>query len=61
MNRVAANDMFVRPAADSLRCGEQGMDIPQGHVGPVLLSDIGFLGNLQHARRGEETSGVLRC
>ena len=41
MNRVAANDMFVRPEGDALKCGEQGMDIPQGHVGPVLLSDTG--------------------
>ena len=39
--RVAANDMFVRHSSDSLKCGEQGMDIPKGHVGPVLLSDTG--------------------
>lgn len=40
-NRVAANDMFVRRSGDSLKCGERGMDIPEGHVGPVLLSDSG--------------------
>ena len=39
--RVAANDMFARPSSESLTCGEQGIDIPKGHVGPVLLSDTG--------------------
>jgi hypothetical protein len=39
--RVAANDMFMRPSSDSLKCGDRGMDIPKGHVGPVLLSDTG--------------------
>lgn len=39
--RVAANDMFVRPASESLICGEQGAGIPDGHIGPVLLSDTG--------------------
>jgi hypothetical protein len=39
--RIAANDMFVRPSGESLKCGEQGIDIPKGHVGPVLLSDTG--------------------
>jgi hypothetical protein len=38
--RVAANDMFMRHASDSLKCGEQGTT-SQGHVGPVLLSDTG--------------------
>jgi hypothetical protein len=40
-NRVAANDMFARRTSESLRCGDQGIDIPEGHVGPVLLSDTG--------------------
>jgi hypothetical protein len=40
-NRVAANDMFARRTSESLRCGDQGVDIPEGHVGPVLLSDTG--------------------
>ena len=39
--RVAANDMFARPSSESLKCGEQRIDIPPGHVGPVLLSDTG--------------------
>jgi hypothetical protein len=38
---VAANDMFVRPASASLKCGERGIDIPKGHTGSVLLSDTG--------------------
>lgn len=38
---AAANDMFVRPASHSLKCGERGIDIPKGHTGPVLLSDTG--------------------
>ena len=38
---TAANDMFIRPSADALKCGEQRLDIPAGHVGPVLLSDTG--------------------
>jgi hypothetical protein len=37
----AANDMFIRRPGDSLKCGEHGIDIPKGHVGPVLLSDTG--------------------
>ena len=41
ITRIAANDMFMCPAGDSLKCGEQGIDIPKGHVGPVLLSDTG--------------------
>jgi hypothetical protein len=39
--RLAVNDMFMRRLSDSLQCGEQGMDIPKGHVGLVLLSDSG--------------------
>ena len=39
--RVAANDMFVRSASESLTCGEHGVDIPEGHVEPVLLSETG--------------------
>lgn len=38
---VAANDAFVKHASESLRCGELGIEIPKGHVGPVLLSDTG--------------------
>ena len=38
---AAANDMFVRQASNSLKCGESGIDIPKGHTGPVLLSDTG--------------------
>ena len=38
---TAANDMFIRPSGDALKCGEQRLDIPAGHVGPVLLSDTG--------------------
>ena len=41
ITRVAANDMFMCPSGDSLKCGEQRLDIPKGHVGPVLLSDTG--------------------
>lgn len=40
-NMEAANDMFVRHASDSLKCGERGIDIPKGHTGPVLLSETG--------------------
>jgi hypothetical protein len=39
--RVAANDMFACPSGPSLKCGDKGVDIPEGHVGPVLLSDTG--------------------
>jgi hypothetical protein len=39
--RVAANGLFVRPSSESLTCGGQGLDIPKGHVGPVLLSATG--------------------
>jgi hypothetical protein len=38
---AAANDMFVRQASNSLKCGESGIDIPKGHTGPVLMSDTG--------------------
>lgn len=37
----AANDVFVRHASESLKCGEQGIDIPKEHTGPVLLSGTG--------------------
>jgi hypothetical protein len=33
--------MFICRPGDSLKCGERGVDIPKGHVGPVLLSDTG--------------------
>jgi hypothetical protein len=39
--RVAANDMFARRTGELLQCGEQGAEIPEGHVGPVLLSATG--------------------
>ncbi|HMO47969.1 MAG TPA: hypothetical protein PKB14_18310 [Rubrivivax sp.] len=39
--RVAADDLFVRHSSELLKCGERGIDIPRGHVGPVLLSDTG--------------------
>jgi hypothetical protein len=38
---AVADDMFVRHASNSLKCGERGMDIPKGHMGPLLLSDTG--------------------
>ena len=37
----AANDLFIRRTSESLKCGEGGVAIPAGHVGPVLLSDTG--------------------
>ena len=40
-HRAAANDRYVRHSSDALKCGEHGIDIPKGHVGPVLLSDTG--------------------
>jgi hypothetical protein len=40
-NRIAAHDMFARRTSESLRCGDQGIEIPEGHIGPVLLSDTG--------------------
>ncbi len=41
--RVAADDLFARPprALLTLQCAEQGLDIPDGHVGPVRLSGTG--------------------
>ena len=38
---AAANDSFVKHASESLTCGELGIEIPKGHVGPVLLSGTG--------------------
>ena len=38
---AAANDAFVKHASESLRCGELGIEIPKGHLGPVLLSGTG--------------------
>jgi hypothetical protein len=38
---AAANDAFVKHASESLRCGDLGVEIPKGHVGPVLLSGTG--------------------
>ena len=37
----AANDMFMRHATKPLKCGERGVDLPEGYVGPVLMSDTG--------------------
>ena len=39
--QVAANDLFVRPSTATLTSGEHGVEIPAGHVGPVLLSGTG--------------------
>ena len=39
--RVAASDIFARHSRESLKCGERGVEIPEGHVGPVLLSNTG--------------------
>lgn len=38
---TSANDAFVKHASESLRCGERGIEIPKGHLGPVLLSGSG--------------------
>lgn len=38
---LAANDTFVKHASESLRCGDLGIEIPKGHIGPVLLSGTG--------------------
>lgn len=38
---AAANDAFVKHASESLRCGDLGIEIPKGHIGPVLLSATG--------------------
>jgi len=34
-------DMFTRHAGEALKCGDLGIPIPRGHIGPVLLSDTG--------------------
>jgi hypothetical protein len=38
---ATARDIFVRHSSESLNCGERGLEIPKGHIGPVLLSDTG--------------------
>ena len=38
---VAANDESVRPVNGSIRAGELGIEVPKGHIGPVLLSETG--------------------
>ncbi|HRP29418.1 MAG TPA: hypothetical protein PLG77_13390 [Burkholderiaceae bacterium] len=38
---TAANDSSVKHASESLTCGELGIEIPKGHIGPVLLSGTG--------------------
>jgi len=37
----AVNDFDIRDSSETLRCGELGIDIPKGHVGPVHLSGTG--------------------
>jgi len=37
----AANSSLVKHASESLTCGELGIEVPKGHVGPVLLSRTG--------------------
>ena len=41
MATVAANDGLVRIANDTIRAGEIGIEVPKGHIGPVLLSTTG--------------------
>ena len=41
LTTAAANDSFVKHASESLTCGDLGIEIPKGHVGPVLLSGTG--------------------
>ena len=38
---VAANDESVRPVNSSIRAGDRGIEVPKGHIGPVLLSETG--------------------
>ena len=38
---VAANDAFVLPSADRVRNDALGMELPEGHRGPVMLSETG--------------------
>lgn len=38
---VASNDESVRLANDSIRAGDLGIEVPKGHIGPVLLSETG--------------------
>ena len=42
MKEIAStDDVSVRPAAESIRAGELGIEVPRGHIGPVLLSGTG--------------------
>lgn len=41
MIRVDTDDMFASRARASLRCGEQGIEVPKGDIGPLRLSDTG--------------------
>ncbi|MBX3635125.1 MAG: hypothetical protein KF683_07025 [Rubrivivax sp.] len=41
MDAQAANDPFVRPAHDAIAVEEPPIQVPKGHVGPVLLSATG--------------------
>ena len=38
---VAANYESVRPVNGSIRAGDLGIEVPKGHIGPVLLSETG--------------------
>jgi hypothetical protein len=60
--RATANDMFARPSVDSLKCGELCMDIPECHVGSVLLSEtsrtVWWTGRLAIGLRYEAPRGA---
>lgn len=38
---VAANDGSARPANDSIRVGQLGIEVPKGHIGLVQMSETG--------------------
>jgi len=37
----AANDACARPGIDSIRASDLDIEVPKGHIGPVLLSQTG--------------------
>jgi hypothetical protein len=41
LSTQASNASLVKHASDSLTCGELGVEVPKGHIGPVLLSKTG--------------------
>lgn len=41
MDAQAANDPFARPTHDAIAAEEPPIQVPKGHVGPVLLSATG--------------------